>query len=79
VGEVDLPRELAGTRLGGGDHGGRRRRAQVAASGSTREARGASSTFMMMRGQGNERAARAGTYHGGYGGGQRPYHGGAMP
>jgi hypothetical protein len=25
VGEVDLPRELAGTRLDGGGHGGRRR------------------------------------------------------
>jgi hypothetical protein len=41
---VAQPRELAGTRLGGG-HGGRRRQAQVAAGGSVREARGGS-TFI---------------------------------
>jgi hypothetical protein len=40
VGMVARPRELAGTRLGGGGHGGRRRRVQVAAGGSVREARG---------------------------------------
>jgi hypothetical protein len=44
VGMVAQPRELAGTRLGGG-HGGRRRQAQVAAGGSVREARGGSTSI----------------------------------
>jgi hypothetical protein len=45
VGMVAQPRELAGTRLGGGGHGGRQRRGQVAVGGSAREARGGS-TFI---------------------------------